>query len=144
MGITDDGPDGRPSDLLKDVINNLQSLLNTRTRPIPLDSTLEQLSRSPVSFGLTDYAGTGLSIREARVQIAKDLLDAIERFEPRLKYVNVQPIGEDDPDNRSLRFRIEGVLRTGGSVRTAERIALEGVLRPSQGGYEVGRWGGRR
>ena len=78
---------------------------------------------------MPDPTAGSFTQEETRAALAREVELAIRRFEPRLSHVSVQlPPMRDDAVDRTLRLRIEAVLRTD---PIPEQIAFETVLRPS-------------
>lgn len=111
------------------VARDLEALLNARRRRVPLDPRLVELPRSVVGYGIPDPTAGTFSQEETRQALAREVEAAIRRFEPRLTNVHVTaPKLERDATDRTLRLRVEAVLRTD---PVPEGIAFETVLRPS-------------
>jgi type VI secretion system protein ImpF len=68
--------------------------------------------RSLLSYGLPDFGGLAWSDYDARARLLKMIQSTLEMHEPRLRNIRVTfpPDLEDHPD-RTLRFRIEAILR---------------------------------
>lgn len=90
---------------------DLQHLLNTRCRATGWPAGLRELARSLVAYGIPDCVGINTGSREQQEQLRQMIRDAVETFEPRLSGVRVTIADTDDPADRTLRFRIDGMLR---------------------------------
>ena len=120
--LLDDEPDNRREqpkstgqslrDLKLSVRRDLENLLNTRRRSVGWPSELEELEVSLADYGIPDFTGVNMGARSERERMRLEIERVIRRFEPRLKNVIVSL--QDNPDDieRTLRFRIAGVLRT--------------------------------
>lgn len=117
-------------EVLRDAVRrDMEALLNARRRRLPLPDDLVELPTSPVGYGVPDPTAGAFTAEETRAALAREVELAIRRFEPRLTQVSVQlPPMERDALDRTLRLRIEAVLRTD---PIPEQIAFETVLRPS-------------
>ncbi|MEM9828204.1 MAG: type VI secretion system baseplate subunit TssE [Planctomycetota bacterium] len=89
---------------------DLQDLLNTRCRASSLPKGLKQLDRSIANYGIPDCVGINTGSLENREQMRLRILSAVNTFETRLRDVSVEVSESDDPTDRTLRFRIDGVL----------------------------------
>jgi len=90
------------------VVRDLENLLNTRRHIFDPPDGFKEVENSIFTYGLNDFTSQNpgnISIRKA---IKVDIEKSIERFEPRLKNVNV--IVENDSNVNSLRFRINALL----------------------------------
>lgn len=90
---------------------DLQNLLNTRCRATSWPAALEQLQQSLVAYGIPDCVGINTGSRDQQEQLRQMIQRAVETFEPRLFKIRVTIADTDDPTDRSLRFRIDGMLR---------------------------------
>src|SRR5262245_10406087 len=90
--LIDDNPDvqqeppaGRHQvlrELRESVRRDLETLLNTRIRPVDVPANLAHLKQSLVNFGVPDFTGMPLSAAEDREAFAKRLEKIIKDFEP--------------------------------------------------------------
>ena len=127
---------GRKSvrDLRKFVACDLEDLLNTRCRCIPLPEELVELECSMVHYGLPDVTGIRMSSRNDRIRLQRLLQETIERYESRLSSVRVLLDEDTDPNDRCLHFRIEAVL----NVEPAPApVVFDSELDPSSSLFEV-------
>ncbi len=88
------------------VRRDLENLLNSRCLPSSRD--LEQLQDSLVNYGLPDF--TSLGGPRDRLAFCEIIKSAIQRCEPRLRGIVVEPLTEADDAARPLTFRIAATL----------------------------------
>ncbi|EJM57713.1 type VI secretion system baseplate subunit TssE [Pseudomonas sp. GM48] len=94
-------------DLLDSVRTELLRLFNTRRGPHPLTSP-----PSILDYGIADWTALQQQRSDDRRQLAREVREAINHFEPRLKLgeVHVNPV----PDHpQQLSIRLLGELRSG-------------------------------
>jgi type VI secretion system protein ImpF len=97
--------------LKESVGRDLQALLNTRCRATGWPEELEELNRSLFAYGIPDCVGINTGSREQQEALRRMISRSIEHFEPRLMNVQVSVADTDDPTDRSLRFRIDAMLK---------------------------------
>jgi type VI secretion system protein ImpF len=135
-GVTRDPPTGRAASLRRlkqSVRRDLEDLLNTRSRPFA-DEGLEELGTSLVGYGLPDLTAADLGRAEARAALARLIEEVIRRYEPRLRAVRVRLSDEDEPIDRTLRFRIEALLLV---EPTTEPIRFDSAVIPTTGAVTI-------
>jgi len=93
------------------VMRDLEWLLNTRRVHPPAPESLNLVRSSVYHFGLRDLSSRSAESMETRVQLQREVQDAITTFEPRLSKVRVTLV-PPAPGERRIRFQIEGELRT--------------------------------
>lgn len=113
---------------------DLENLLNTRQRAIELPSELEELHRSIADFGIPDITGTNLAAASARRHLIRSIEAAIRRFEPRFKSVRVALVESEDPLDRVLRFRIDGMVY---AEPLPESVVFDSAVEPVSRTFEV-------
>ena len=123
-------------DLKQSVCRDLQNLLNTRTRFLAWGTHLRELDQSLLSYGLPDFNSVNLASESDRMRFCRLIEDVIRNNEPRLFEVRVTPRTEGEPDDRVLRFRIEGLLRV---EPAPEQVAFDSLVKPATGNVEVKR-----
>ena len=85
-------------------------------------------------YGLPDLASIESSSAEARAEIGRAIRGVIERFEPRLRDLNVTLLNpEEDRSAQSLRFRVDARL----NVEPAPDVAFDTILEVASGHYLV-------
>jgi type VI secretion system protein ImpF len=142
--LLDDEPDVRrdpapsPHQLLRTVKQavrrDLQNLLNTRRRCLPTPPNLAELDQSLVEYGMPDFTEVNMGSGEGRGKLRELLESVIRRCEPRLKSVAVHLLDNEDPLDRTLRFRIDGLLH---AVPAPEPVAFDTTLETATGTIEV-------
>ncbi|MCE9533642.1 MAG: type VI secretion system baseplate subunit TssE [Planctomycetes bacterium] len=121
-------------DLKVAVGRDLQDLLNTRRRNLIIPPGCGELERSLVSYGLPDLSGSGPVSSVERTALCGTLRTVIMRNEPRLLRVHVSLVTAEDPLDRTLRFRIEAMLR---ADPAPEPVVFDSVLESSTGEFAV-------
>lgn len=115
----------RVRQLKQAVARDLEALLNTRQESledIPPEWT--ELRSSLLVYGLPDFTSLSLLNPDHKRYIRQALVQAIERFEPRLTQVRVE-VEDPKSTDRGLHFHIEGLLQ----VRPApELVSFDGVI----------------
>jgi type VI secretion system protein ImpF len=91
------------------VRRDLENLLNTRWRCIRQAEIGQGLASSLVNYGLPDFCGSNMQAAQNPDIVFEQIVEAIERFEPRLKNVRVVPLQDEPSVDRTLRFQIEAV-----------------------------------
>jgi type VI secretion system protein ImpF len=122
------------AELREAVRRDLESLLNTRHRPLAWPATLDALGDSLLNFGIPDFASANLATRSAQDEFRRSVEAAIRRFEPRFMQVSVQLIEPGDSLERSLRFRIEALMRLDPEP---EPVVLDSLLDPATNSFAV-------
>ncbi len=96
---------------LRDTVKrDLESLLNSRqTRP-DLADNLDELATSMLTYGLPDFTSTGGGGIEEHDLLRRAVERTIERFEPRLRHVDVTVVPPKSSHERSLHLTINAML----------------------------------
>ena len=121
-------------ELKQSVRRDLENLLNTRVRCRPAPPHLKELKQSLAHYGLPDFSGAGLGDAQDRDEICQNLETVIRQGEPRFKTVQVQRLGDAEPLDRTLRFRIDALLI---ADPAPEPIVFDSILKPATGDFEV-------
>jgi type VI secretion system protein ImpF len=121
-------------ELKQSVRRDLENLLNTRRQPRPLPDGLDELERSLVAYGVPDVTGTTFGSAEGAERFRMLVEEVIARWEPRFKTVRVALAGGDDRTDRTLRFRIDALLRTDPAP---EPVTFDSTFEPATGSVEV-------
>lgn len=116
------------------VRRDLEWLLNTRRIAVPPDEGLKDLNRSVYVFGLPDFTSFSLSAPSERAKLLRQLQNAIKLFEPRIAKPRIVALEGEARFNRTLRFRIEGLLLMDPEP---EMVSFDTVLQLTSGTYEV-------
>ncbi|MBK9169573.1 MAG: type VI secretion system baseplate subunit TssE [Bryobacterales bacterium] len=121
-------------DLKNAVRRDLEWLLNSRRVAIPPDERLKEVNRSLYVYGLPDFTALSLSDPRDHNKLMRNLQSIIQIFEPRLLNPHIATMESSDSHSRTLRFRIEGLLRMDPSP---EHVSFDTVLELTSGEYEV-------
>lgn len=121
-------------DLKQNVRRDLENLLNTRRRCKSWPENLTELEVSLANYGIPDLAAATLGTSEAREEFCAVFETTIQRFEPRFVRVTVEMLGNVDALDRTLRFRINAMLR---AEPAPEPVVFDSALQPTTGNVEV-------
>jgi type VI secretion system protein ImpF len=113
---------------------DLENLLNTRRRAAGWPADLSELELSLVNYGIPDIAGADLGSAENRDQFIRTVSETIRRFEPRFQQVFVRMLDNFDPLDRTLRFRIDALLR---AEPAPEPVVFDSSLQPATCNVQV-------
>jgi type VI secretion system protein ImpF len=136
-GVTCEPPRGRQQalrDLKLAVRRDLENLLNSRHSFLGWTPALKELNQSLLSYGLADVTGTGLGSAKEREDFCRTLENVLRRYEPRFKSVTVKLLANAAPLDRTLRFRIDALLRVDPAP---EPIVFDSMLEPSTATFVV-------
>lgn len=96
--------------LRESVRRDLENLMNTRYRCVSPDSDLKQVNKGLPNYGLPDLSTINLNSAEALSSFCRQIADTIRIYEPRIKSVKVESQKSIDPEDPTIRFRMEAVL----------------------------------
>lgn len=134
----DDAAAGRTpasiDELRRAVRRDLERLLNTRRRCLTAPEAVVALEPSLAGYGMPDYAGAIIDATTVGEQVRREIERVIRLYEPRLSRVKVELLGNTEPLDRTLRFRIEALLRV---QPAAEPVVFSSSLEPSGSSFEV-------
>ena len=116
------------------VRRDLENLLNTRWRCLAWPPDLDQLDASLVNYGLPDFTGVGMATPQQRDHLRRVVEQTVRRFEPRLRAVKVVLLENPDDLDRTLRFRIDGLLYV---EPAPEPVVFDSQLEPVTSTFEV-------
>lgn len=136
-GVTRDPPTGRAQvvrRLRRSVRRDLEDLLNTRIRLVVLPAGQAELEGSLVRYGLPDITGVSFGSDRARAELGRAIEATIRRFEPRLRSVRVRALGQGEPLDRTLRFRIDAMLVV---EPDTEPVVFDSTLSPTTGAVQI-------
>jgi type VI secretion system protein ImpF len=132
--LGDRRPRGRtPVEQLRDAVaRDLEDLFNTRVA-LSQHCLLRYpaCAKSVFNYGVADFAGLSLSSSEDREQVCASLRTAVERFEPRIRKVQVQAVVRPGTVNR-IDFSISGVI-------AGQPACFDAMLQPSSLRYSIQR-----
>jgi type VI secretion system protein ImpF len=98
--------------ILKSAVRrDLEWLLNSRRIVDPPDEDLKELNRSAYVYGLPDLSALTMATTADRNRLVRQILGAINLFEPRLTNVRLLMVETDDDIKKDVRLRIEAMLR---------------------------------
>jgi type VI secretion system protein ImpF len=92
------------------------------------------LKRSVLTYGIPDIRTAELGTDAGRRQFARLVEEILRTFEPRFLRVKVDLADNTDPIDRTLRFRIEALLRV---EPAPEPVVFDSAIEPSTGNVEV-------
>jgi type VI secretion system protein ImpF len=136
-GVAQDPPRGRGHALheLKHAVRrDLEDLLNTRQSFLGEDAAGAELDQSLLGYGLPDFTATGLGSAREREEFCRTLQDVLHRWEPRFKTVSVRLLDNAVALDRTLRFRIDALIRT---EPAPQPIVFDSVLEPCSATFTV-------
>ncbi len=116
------------------VRRDLEWLLNTRRSAGDLDASLAETVRSVYLFGIPDFSAYSIATAKDQGRLIRALKSAIEIFEPRLANVRLSLVEANAQGTRSIRFRLEGMLRMD---PTPEHVSFDTVLQLTTGDFQV-------
>jgi type VI secretion system protein ImpF len=117
------------------VRRDLEHLLNTRRRAVSVPAGFTELDRSLLTYGLPDFSGAGPGGGKERDAFCRTIEAVIRQHEPRFLSVAVDLVTGADPTDRTLRFRIDAVLR---ADPVPEPVVFDSTLEPATGTFAVG------
>ncbi|MGE0646138.1 MAG: type VI secretion system baseplate subunit TssE [Nitrospira sp.] len=98
-------------ELKRSLSRDIEVLLNTRRELLEgAPPECKEINRSLLMFGLPDFTSYSLLNREHRMLIRRSVEEALGKFEPRLKSVQVT-LEPPRPFDAALHFRIDALLR---------------------------------
>jgi type VI secretion system protein ImpF len=121
-------------ELKESVRRDLEDLLNTRWRCVSWPPNLDELEVSLFNYGLPDFTGANLGSAEHQEEFRLIIKKVVERFEPRLRRVQVHLVKNPDPLDRTLRFRIDALLY---AEPSPEPVVFDSSIEPLSASFEV-------
>lgn len=121
-------------ELKQSVRRDLENLLNTRRRCVGWPLQLNELDQSLVNYGIPDFTGLHLGTSRLRDDFCRAIEQTIRRFEPRFKTVRVELLSNAEPEDQTLRFRIDALLY---ADPAPEPVIFDSALEPNTGIFEV-------
>lgn len=113
---------------------DLQNLFNTRRPCMALDTELDEIDHSLMTYGVVDFSRENPSSNTTRKQFQRTLEDAIRRFEPRFKTVHVHMLENADRHDQTMRFRIDALVY---ADPAPEPVTFDSLLEPVTYNFEV-------
>ena len=93
---------------------DLEALMNARRRMVSWPGEYDNLEQSLLNYGLDDLTNETQGSQDFRDEFIEAVEKLLRRFEPRLGRFEVRVLSEPDELDRTLRFRIAGVVVLGG------------------------------
>jgi type VI secretion system protein ImpF len=121
-------------DLKLSVRRDLEDLLNTRRRTLVPPPGLAEVGDSLITYGIPDFSGTGPTSAKERETFCRVIEGVIQDHEPRLLQVSVDLVSNPEPVDRTLRFRIDALLRADPSP---EPVVFDSTLEPATHQFAV-------
>jgi type VI secretion system protein ImpF len=106
---------------------DLEGVLNSRKRFLSWPAELEELDRSLLSYGLGDFTNATIFSENFRTAFIEEVTTLVRRLEPRISSFEVSLIDSKDVTDRTLRFRIVGLVSLGGG---REEISFDSHVDP--------------
>lgn len=96
--------------LRESVRRDLERLMNTRYRCVSPPDDLPQVKKGIPNYGLPDLSTINLNSAGALNSFCRQVAATIRHFEPRIKSIKVESVQGVDPEDPTIRFRMEAVL----------------------------------
>ena len=116
--------------LKRAVRRDLEWLLNTRRNHQGPDESGKEVNRSAYMYGLPDLSSLTMATSGDRNKLIKQIVAAINLFEPRLASVRLVMVETADSAKNEVRLRIEAMLRMDPSP---EPISFDTVIELKSG-----------
>jgi len=97
-------------ELKRAVRRDIEDLLNTRWRNLPISEEFPRLEGTLVNYGIPDFTAADFDAAQNSDVLLRAIEECLRRFEPRLKNVRLLEIEAGENVSRTFRFRIEGML----------------------------------
>jgi type VI secretion system protein ImpF len=120
--------------LKRNLLRDLEYLLNTRRTTDVARDPHDHLSRSVYNYGLKDIATFSADSSETPDEVRRTIERAIALFEPRLTDVRVTLTEAGKSTDRKVEFHIEGTLQT---EPDPERVEFDTVLEIAKKRFEI-------
>lgn len=134
--MLDDGPQAAATEArrLRDAVRrDLEHLLNTR-RWIGGRVDESELARSVLAYGLPDLHSRPMATDGQRDAFRRSVEEVLRRFEPRFSQVEVTLLRNAEEFDRTIRFRIQAVLRVDSDD---EPVIYDSCLDPASRSFTV-------
>lgn len=126
--------DATPNALREGLRRDLEALLNTRRRLLGYPAELDALDGSMLDYGLDDFTNESHASEDFQAEFVENVERLLRRFEPRLGRFEVVVLADPDALDRTLRFRITGVVTLGGSP---QELQFDSHIDPVRGHFVV-------
>jgi type VI secretion system protein ImpF len=121
-------------ELKQSVRRDLQNLLNTRWKCEVWPPEYETLELSLVNYGIPDFSGVNMGGPASQKRLIQIVERAIEFFEPRFLRFTLFPIENKKKFDRTLKFKIEGLLK---AEPAPEPVSYDTIMDVSSAEFEV-------
>lgn len=121
-------------ELKRNLLRDLESLLNTRETGSPAVAPYVEVERSIYNYGLPDFASMSADASATPARLLRSIEQEIELFEPRLSDVRISRADDNGKKSRSLKFVIEATLRLDPDP---ERVRFDTVLELNSGRFTL-------
>jgi type VI secretion system protein ImpF len=122
------------SDLKDNLRRDLEHLLNTHQSCIVPPPELSELATSLIDYGMPHFLGLAAAGEEGREAFADQVRSILRRFEPRFKQVTVTVVKNPEAHDRTLRFRIDGLVH---ADPEPELVSFQSTLEPAHRRFAV-------
>lgn len=116
------------AELRRAIRRDLEMLLNTRRRCTGWPAEQTELGRSVFVYGLPDLLAMDLADEDRREEFMRRLAEIIRQSDPRFRELRTQMLRNTDDLDRTLRFRIEAVVRVS---QSEEAILFDSTVDPA-------------
>ncbi|UAJ11312.1 type VI secretion system baseplate subunit TssE [Glacieibacterium megasporae] len=113
---------------------DIEALLNTRRRMLTSPAELDELEGSLLDYGLDDFTHESQMSEGFRDEFVESVERLVRRFEPRLTRFAVTIVPDQDQLDRTLRFRITGLVTLSG---VAQEMQFDSHVDPVRGHFVV-------
>ncbi len=121
-------------ELKQSVRRDLQNLLNTRWKCVHWPPGYEELELSLVNYGIPDFTGVNMGGYEEQTRLIQIVERAVGFFEPRFQRFSIEQVSSRVDYDRTLRFKIEGLLR---AEPSPEPVSYDTQLNVNSAEFEV-------
>ncbi len=111
--------------LCANISRDLENLLNTKLRCVGWPKQYDELDKSPLNYGITDFMGIEVDTESFYEQLCRFIENAISVFEKRLGNVTVSYDNKQELYARCIKLKIDGVLKISAY---SEAIAFDVML----------------
>ena len=105
-------------EMRESVRRDLEVLLNSRIRCVESPVEWKASENSVINYGIPDYSGVNLSNEDDCEAFVKLIQKIIIHYETRFKSVSVKVLRNDQPYDRTFRFRIDALLKVEPAVKS--------------------------
>lgn len=113
--------------LKESVRRDLEALFNSRQCCIAPPDHHFARQNALHNYGLPDAATLNLESQKGRQQFCRLVEETVRRFEPRIRSVKISTPKGFDPQDPSIRFRVEATLH---ALSTEDLIVFDSALNP--------------